>query len=60
MKILAFRGAEKFIGAPQARSSNPTPSQAAEKKPDNELVVENDESAVIGINNDKPLQNKTK
>ena len=59
MKILAFRGAEKFIGAPQAKSSNPTPSQPAEKKADNELVVETEESAVIGFNNDKPLPNKT-
>ena len=59
MKILAFRGAEKFIGAPQAKSSNPTPSQPAEKRADNELVVETEESAVIGFNNDKPLPNKT-
>ena len=59
MKILAFRGAEKFIGAPQARSSNPSPSQVAEKKADNELVVENYDSTVIGFNNDKPLPNKT-
>ena len=59
MKILAFRGAEKFIGAPQARSSNPSPSQAAEKKADNELVVENDDSTVIAFNNEKQLPNKT-
>jgi hypothetical protein len=59
VKILAFRGAEKFIGAPQARSSNPSPSQASEKKADNELVVENDDSNVIAFNNEKQLPNKT-
>ena len=59
MKILAFRGAEKFIGAPQARSSNASPSQVTEKKADNELVVENDDSNVIAFNNEKQLPNKT-
>ena len=59
MKILAFRGAEKFIGAPQARSSNTSPSQAPEKKADNELVVENDDSNVVAFNNEKQLPNKT-
>jgi DNA polymerase-3 subunit gamma/tau len=58
VKILAFRGAEKFIGAPQARSTSPTvPSN--ESKPSNELVVENNESASIGYTNEKPLPNKT-
>ena len=58
MKILAFRGAEKFIGAPQARSTSPTvPSN--ESKPSNELVVENNESPSIGYTNEKPLPNKT-
>ena len=59
MKILAFRGAEKFIGAPQARSSNPSPSQVVEKKAENELVVESDDSNVIAFNNEKQLPNKT-
>ena len=59
MKILAFRGAEKFIGAPQARYSNASPSQVTEKKADNELVVENDDSNVIAFNNEKQLPNKT-
>ena len=58
MKILAFRGAEKFIGAPQARSaspatSSPTPSTS------NELVVEKTESVAIEFNNEKQLPNKT-
>ena len=57
MKILAFRGAEKFIGAPQARSSNPTPVK--ESKPDNEIVIEKEESNDIGFNNEKQLPNKT-
>jgi len=58
VKILAFRGAEKFIGAPQARStspatSSPTPSAS------NELVVEKTESVAIEFNNEKQLPNKT-
>lgn len=57
MKILAFRGAEKFIGAPQARSLNPTPVK--ESKPDNEIVIEKEESNAIGFNNEKQLPNKT-
>ena len=57
VKILAFRGAEKFIGAPQARSSNPTPVK--ESKPDNEIVIEKEESNDIGFNNEKQLPNKT-
>ncbi len=58
MKILAFRGAEKFIGAPQARSSTPA-VPSAEIKPSNELVVEKSESNSIGYTNEKPLPNKT-
>ena len=57
MKILAFRGAEKFIGAPQARSS--VPSSAPGNKADNEISVEKNEAAPIAFNNDKPLPNKT-
>lgn len=58
MKILAFRGAEKFIGAPQARSASPTtasPTQSAS----NEIVVEKTESVAIEFNNEKQLPNKT-
>ena len=58
MKILAFRGAEKFIGAPQARSTTAT-APASEIKSSNELVVEKSESASIGYTNEKPLPNKT-
>ena len=57
MKILAFRGAEKFIGTPQARTSSPSP--ATGNKPDNEIVIETDEAPPIAFNNDKPLPNKT-
>ena len=57
MKILAFRGAEKFIGAPQARSS--VPSSAPGNKADNEISIEKSEAAPIAFNNDKPLPNKT-
>jgi hypothetical protein len=57
VKILAFRGAEKFIGAPQARSSNPAP--ITENKPNNEIVIEKAESNAIGFNNEKQLPNKT-
>ena len=57
MKILAFRGAEKFIGAPQARSSNPAPQK--ESNPDNEIVIEKSDAPVIGFNNEKQLPNKT-
>lgn len=59
MKILAFRGAEKFIGTPQARSASPTPSQPTENKPNNELVIEQSESVSIGFTNEKALPNKT-
>jgi len=58
VKILAFRGAEKFIGAPQARSS----SQVAivkESINSNELVVERGDSTPIEFNNEKQLPNKT-
>ncbi len=58
MKILAFRGAEKFIGVPQARSSSPA-VPANESKPSNELEVENNDAGSIAFNNDKPLPNKT-
>lgn len=58
MKILAFRGAEKFIGAPQTRSTTAT-APASEIKSSNELVVEKSESASIGYTNEKPLPNKT-
>ncbi len=58
MKILAFRGAEKFIGAPQARTSSPS-APSHEAKPSNELVVEKGESNSIGFTNEKPLPNKT-
>lgn len=57
MKILAFRGAEKFIGTPQARTSSPSP--ATGNKPDNEIVIETDEAPPIAFNNDKPFPNKT-
>ena len=57
MKILAFRGAEKFIGAPQARSSSP--SSTSGNKTDNEIVIETSEAEPIAFNNDKPLPNKT-
>lgn len=57
MKILAFRGAEKFIGTPQARTSSP--SSASANKPDNEIVIETDEAPPTAFNNDKPLPNKT-
>jgi hypothetical protein len=57
VKILAFRGAEKFIGTPQARTSSPSP--ATGNKPDNEIVIETDEAPPIAFNNDKPLPNKT-
>ena len=57
MKILAFRGAEKFIGTPHARTSSPSP--ATGNKPDNEIVIETDEAPPIAFNNDKPLPNKT-
>jgi hypothetical protein len=58
VKILAFRGAEKFIGAPQTRSTTAT-APASEIKSSNELVVEKSESASIGYTNEKPLPNKT-
>lgn len=58
MKILAFRGAEKFIGAPQARTSTSN-APSHEAKPSNELVVEKGESNSIGFTNEKPLPNKT-
>lgn len=57
MKILAFRGAEKFIGAPQARSVNTTPT--SESKPSNEIVIEKNDSTPIGFSNEKQLPNKT-
>jgi len=57
VKILAFRGAEKFIGTPQARTSSPSP--ATGNKPDNEIVIETDEAPPIAFNNDKPFPNKT-
>jgi len=58
VKILAFRGAEKFIGVPQARSDSPAvPSN--ESKPSNEIELEKKESDAIAFNNDKPLPNKT-
>ena len=57
MKILAFRGAEKFIGTPQARTSSPSPTTGS--KPDNEIVIETDEAPPIAFNNDKPFPNKT-
>ena len=58
MKILAFRGAEKFIGAPKSRTSSPT-VPSTEAKPSNEIVIEKSDSASIGFTNEKPLPNKT-
>jgi hypothetical protein len=59
VKILAFRGAEKFIGTPQARTVSPAPTQTAENKPNNELVIEKSDTDSIGFTNEKPLPNKT-
>ncbi len=58
MKILAFRGAEKFIGVPKARSSS---SEVAvkENSASNELVLEKSDSTPIEFNNEKQLPNKT-
>lgn len=58
MKILAFRGAEKFIGAPKSRTSSPA-APSTEAKPSNEIIIEKSESASIGFTNEKPLPNKT-
>jgi hypothetical protein len=58
VKILAFRGAEKFIGAPKSRTSSPT-VPSTEAKPSNEIVIEKSDSASIGFTNEKPLPNKT-
>jgi hypothetical protein len=58
VKILAFRGAEKFIGVPKARSSS---SEVAvkENSASNELVLEKSDSTPIEFNNEKQLPNKT-
>jgi DNA polymerase-3 subunit gamma/tau len=58
VKILAFRGAEKFIGIPKARSSSSVPS-LKENTTSNELEIEKSDSTPIEFNNEKQLPNKT-